>query len=568
MKEEFEVHKKQIDNSIRKILFIQSVPCIRTIKVAKALSVKGVVVDLIYFALHPTQVYKDIDLPFKNIYQLKNITQLIDHINNSDYDVLYSSNEPDYLTVLFSTTNKPIIHDTHDMMSLRSDLTIEQVVFEYLANVKSTGNIYVNPLIRDIAVARFNLKDKPILNLHSFIEQEQLPDKIYEKSSKKDGDLHCVFEGGLLGTPGHHRYLEPIFLMLAQNHIHVHLHCQVNPDYIKELVDKSSYIHYEGLTSPKNLITEMTKYDVGLAIFNMTEKNKTFLDTAFPNKIWDYLAAGLPILFSDLLSFRAFAAQSKVGKVLNLNEDIRKQVEEISRIKIDQDILKKKKWLMNDVVQDIISFMEAVKSTYYNSQNIASNEKINLLESKLYDDIYKNGGYGGAYFKHYSETLYIDIWYKAASIIKRISNPMIIDIGCGPGQFANLLFDFGIINYKGIDYSAEAIKLAKLRNDKYNERFYLDNAYTSNIYEEEYNIVTLFEVLEHVEEDITLLNKIKKDSIVLFSVPNYLSRGHVRCFHSKEEIYERYKQTVEINEIYESQLNEVNKLYLAVSVKL
>lgn len=570
MEQDFSTNKNHIDNSttIKKILFIQNIPCIRTIKIAKALFSKGIQVDLIYLALHPSQVYKDISLPFKNIYQLKNINDTINYINNSDYDILYSSNEPDYLTVLFLTTNKPIIHDTHDMMSLRSDITNEQLILEYIANVKSTGNIYVNPLIKDIAINSFNLKDKPILNLQSFIEKEQLPNKFYEKLSKQDGEIHCVFEGGLQGTPGHHRYLEPIFLKLTQNHIHVHLHCPVDPKYIKQLVDKSPYIHYEGVTSPKDLITEMTKYDIGLAIFNMTERNRLFLDTAFPNKIWDYLASGLPILFADLISFRQFAEESKVGNVFNLNEDIQKQVEEVLKIQIDRDILKNKKWLMNDAAQDIIEFMKAVKLSFYAPKAIESNSTIDLNESKLYDDIYTNGGYDEAYFKHYSETLYVDIWFKAAHIIKNLNNPKVIDIGCGPGQFANLLFDFGITNYKGIDYSKEAIKMAKLRNNKYREHFCLDNAYTSDIYSDAYNVVTLFEVLEHIDDDITLLNNIRKGTLVIFSVPNYISKGHLRCFKSKEELYNRYNDIVKITDVTAFDLTETNKIYLIIGVKL
>ena len=360
---------KNINAEIKKILFVQSVPCIRTNKVAKALHERGIQVDLIYLEAHPAQVYKDLELPYTNMYKLQNVNEIVELINKSDYDILYSSNEPDYLTVLFTVTNKPIVHDTHDMMSLRADITNEQLILEYIANVKSSGNIYVNPLIKDIAVERFNIKNKPILTLHSFVELGQLPDRHYEKLSSKDGEIHCVFEGGLQGIVGHHRFLEPILLRLVEHHIHVHLHCPADHKYIETLVAKSKYIHYEGVTSPQNLILEMTKYDIGLAIFNVTERNKTFLDTAFPNKIWDYLAAGLPILFTDLLSFRQFTEQSGVGKILDSNGDIKEQVKEVHKIKIEKDFLKKKKWIMNEAIEQVIDFLKAVKKNYYYINN-------------------------------------------------------------------------------------------------------------------------------------------------------------------------------------------------------
>lgn len=356
---------KEVNNLIKKILFIQSVPCIRTNKVAKVLNRKGVQVDILYSAMHPKNVYKDIKLPYKNIYKMGNINETIDFINNSDYDILYSSNEPDYLTVLFTATNKPIVHDTHDMMSLKSRINIEQRILEYIANVKSTGNIYVNPMIRDIAVRKFHLKDKPILSLHSYIEKEQLPLKYYQKLSEKDCEIHCVFEGGISGKPAHHRFLEPIFLKLAQENIHVHLYSRVDKNYIQSLLKKSKYIHYEGLTSPSNLICEMTKYDIGLTMFNINRWNKTFLDSAFPNKIWDYLASGIPILFEDLTLFREFAEEAGVGKVLDINKDIKEQVKEVKNIKIKKDILLENKWTMDQVGDEIIEFLEKVKKLKY-----------------------------------------------------------------------------------------------------------------------------------------------------------------------------------------------------------
>lgn len=549
-------------NEIRKVLFIQTIPCIRTIKIAKALAEEGIQVDLLSLTTHPEQAYKNVELPFKTSYQLQDINQMINCLNNSDYDILYSSNEPDYLTVLFSSVNKPIVHDTHDMMSLRADISNEQIILEYMANVKSSGNIYVNPLIKDIAVKKFNIGNKPILTLHSYIEKDFLPDKYQEKLSSKDGEIHCVFEGGLSGQEGHHRNLENYYTKMEEYKIHVHLYSPGTEEYFKYLEDKYKYVHWEGNKSPKELIYEMTRYDIGLALFNVTERNKTFLDTAFPNKIWDYLAAGLPIFFADVFSFRRFSLESGVGRVLEINGDLIKQAEELRQLKVDKDILKKNKWLMNDAAKDIVKFMEAVKEAYCREKPF-----IKANESNLYDEIYRSGGYNDAYLRHYSETPYINIWLKAAQLIKTMDKPKVIDIGCGPGQFANLLFDFGIMDYKGIDYSEEAIRMAKLRNDKYRERFCLDNAFTSKIYTENYNVVTLFEVLEHINDDFTILSNIRRGSAVFFSVPNYLSKGHVRVFKDKEDIYSRYNSTFNIKDIYEFSITEVNKIYLVEGVK-
>lgn len=153
---------------------------------------------------------------------------------------------------------------------------------------------------------------------------------------------------------------------------------------------------------------------------------------------------------------------------------------------------------------------------------------------------------------------------KALQIIKEEKCPRVIDIGCGPGQFANLLFDNEIVDYKGIDFSSEAIKLAKLRNEKYSDLFFIDDAYMSNIYYGDYNIAILFEVLEHIQDDLRILRKIRSGAKVLFSVPNFQSKSHIRVFNNGEEIINRYNNIIEIDKIYTFNISDVNKLFLVV----
>ena len=45
---------------------------------------------------------------------------------------------------------------------------------------------------------------------------------------------------------------------------------------------------------------EMTKYDAGLFVLNINDENRTFLETASPNKLYEYLNAELPTICCDL----------------------------------------------------------------------------------------------------------------------------------------------------------------------------------------------------------------------------------------------------------------------------
>lgn len=362
---EYNLEKKQLDlnklNRIKKILFVQAIADIRTNKIAQIISDYGIQVDLIYIDDYSMSAYKDLKLPYKNMIKIYTVGDAVSFVNRSDYDLIFSCNEPDYLSALFAKcSNKPIIHDCHDMMSLRSSISNEEMIHEYIANTQCNGNVYVTKFVYDIAVTNFSIEDKNVMILDNYVMKSQIPSRMLEKLSSFDGELHCVYEGGLRNIEGHHRNIEEIFLKLAENKIHVHFYAQNNNNYYEELNKKSSYIHYEGEVGPDKLIEEMTKYDVGLAVLNITEKNKNFLDTTFPNKAWEYLAAGLPILFSDLVSFRDFLKENKVGEIIENNFNLANQVKRIAEMNIDKDFILKNKFTMDSQADKIIAFFNSV----------------------------------------------------------------------------------------------------------------------------------------------------------------------------------------------------------------
>lgn len=55
-------------------------------------------------------------------------------------------------------------------------------------------------------------------------------------------------------------------------------------------------------------------------------------------------------------------------------------------------------------------------------------------------------------------------------------NIQICELGCGSGQFANMLFDNGYIRYTGIDFSSKGIEMARGANPFYKNKFICTNA--------------------------------------------------------------------------------------------
>jgi len=145
-----------------------------------------------------------------------------------------------------------------------------------------------------------------------------------------------------------------------------------------------------------------------------------------------------------------------------------------------------------------------------------------------------------AYNVHYTNSSSYFSWAVIADRILRSGCKSVLDIGCGPGQFASLLYDKGIKEYTGIDFSPVSIQKASDRCPFY--KFVLADLAASDIMEKiAPSCVTALEVLEHIENDIVLLQKIPSATLFLGTVPNFPYPSHVRHFQNMEEVSQRYE---------------------------
>lgn len=158
------------------------------------------------------------------------------------------------------------------------------------------------------------------------------------------------------------------------------------------------------------------------------------------------------------------------------------------------------------------------------------------------------------YQNKYQHSPYWPMWALFGRIIASFTPPIeIIDLGCGPGQFAQFLStSFSNIHYTGFDFSQSAIDIAKGRNlpDEYyfiKEDFFSINI--NSILGKHQTIITAFEVLEHLDNDIALLNSIPPATVTLFSVPSFNDQAHVRHFKNSTEVFTRYKNLFDTLEV-------------------
>ena len=166
--------------------------------------------------------------------------------------------------------------------------------------------------------------------------------------------------------------------------------------------------------------------------------------------------------------------------------------------------------------------------------------------SEYYDKAYMKGSYDVApeHLHHYHMN-----WDAAIKTITHIMNQgwhglkpnikNIVDLGCGPGHFGEML-KFNGISYHGYDFSKVAIEKAKKRISGHANK----NCYVMDLekdFPKHKNVLyTAFEFFEHIPFDIDIINKLNKDDFIIFSVPSFDTESHVQHFPTYEDVHKKY----------------------------
>lgn len=308
-----------------KILMMQKNGCcIRNYKFAKVLKDRGHEVGLFTDGHTPEQVYskngmlKDSDA-YTRVHRVKPFTDFAEMhkvIETFGYEILHAHNEPDIYAMLGMANkyNLPVIHNCHDIVSAtwRKDVMKEPelndlLTLEALAFKKADGVIFVADGLVEIAKNLYGdigTNHKVFWNtpLKSFIpiDNELLP-----KLSVKDGRVHIVYEGGLNISPNVNgsvpeRYYIHHFLDIirqAEGKVAIHIYTPQYNEHIDAyfLPYKKEGLYYEGAVDPSELIKTLSQFDVGY-FGNCSHNPGLNYINALPNKMFEYFAAGLPMI--------------------------------------------------------------------------------------------------------------------------------------------------------------------------------------------------------------------------------------------------------------------------------
>jgi SAM-dependent methyltransferase len=127
-------------------------------------------------------------------------------------------------------------------------------------------------------------------------------------------------------------------------------------------------------------------------------------------------------------------------------------------------------------------------------------------------------------------------------------NKRVLDIGCGEGYGSSYLADFAK-EVIGVDYDKSIIDYAKDKYKKNNLAFYVIDAKELDYFDNRFDTVCSFQVIEHIQDTKTFLENVIKlltnSGVFICSTPNRLDASPNRItplnkFHVKEYLLHEF----------------------------
>lgn len=513
------------------------------------------------------------------------VSQYIEtHLNLTDYDVVYTTSGPysahiigAYLKKKYGIswiadyrdqwTANPLLENNNKGLFYKLLLRLEKNLLAIASH-----NICVAPRAKKDYVSRLKVNLEKISVITNGYDEDDFSE--LNEPAKRGSHFTITFSGLLYAGS---QTLLPVVTALSdlctENAIDRKKIClqvigavdKKNMKLVNDTGLKDIFV-FKGYLPHRDTLKNNLRSDVLLIVIGDTDANQSWI----PGKLFDYLRSNRPILAlapktgdaADILAGTGRGITFRFNDINEIKAFILKEYQKweanspFDKLELNRIECYERKKLTKDLV-DIFE------------RNIWKENRYEDFSAEVYDKNYKNSiAAKHPYSLHYTKSNYYGSWKTAMKFLFFLDrNISILEIGCGPGQFASMLYDNGFINYTGFDFSKDGIALAKKNNPKIADRFYIDDAFTTVLLDKRYDLVICFEVLEHIRNDMALLDRIVSGTRVLLSVPNFNDPNHVRYFESDDEVRSRYENAVKIYDIHTSIIHEPYRLYYIIGEK-
>ena len=289
-----------------RVLFLQQQPCIRTLKYAVGLrsASESLYLGFAYQGQSLDGWYGTGDELFDEWRPIGPdvVGDLRGVIGRFRPDVIHSHNLPDRLTVLameITGGTTPVVHDAHDLQCLRQTPyedgfpeLADALALERTAVEGCDALMVVSQEMLDELGARYRLPTSHCFANYALARD--LPATLPNPERRIDGPPRVVYQG-TLSTNGGHYDLRELFERMVAGGVHLDIYpSRWVPEY-EALAAGAPGMRCLDKLDPRRLLQVLADYDFGWAGFNAS-LNAAHLHTALPNKLFEYLGCGLPVL--------------------------------------------------------------------------------------------------------------------------------------------------------------------------------------------------------------------------------------------------------------------------------
>lgn len=290
-----------------RVLFLHQQPCIRALKYAVGFLSAGAPLELgfAYRGRSLSEFYGSGDELFDRWWRIGPdlAGDLRRVIADWEPDLIHSHNLPDLLTVLALEATEgrvPVIHDVHDMQSLRrtpyEDGFLEPgdpAALEKAAAEGGSALITVSDELLGELAARYKLPART-RTFPNYALARDMPEALPPPERPAGEPPRLVYQGTLSCSHGHYD-LREIFAAIVAEGVTLDVYPSREEPAYRRLAAATPGLRLHDTLRPAELMRELPAYDFGWAGFN-AGLNAAHLDTALPNKAFEYVAAGLPVL--------------------------------------------------------------------------------------------------------------------------------------------------------------------------------------------------------------------------------------------------------------------------------
>jgi glycosyltransferase involved in cell wall biosynthesis len=224
------------------------------------------------------------------------------------------------LSFFFKNKRNKVIYDTHELETEKARLgprlkviskKIERFLIRYVDTIVvvsgSIGDWYRNAYQKPVFLIRNIPNSFSIVNQRDTILRDFL--------NISESDILFIYQGLIAHERGIHLLLEAFKELPSNKHI-VFMGFGELADIVKETSNSYKNIHFHEPVAYKDISRYSSGADVGFSIVSNSCLNHYYM---LPNKLFEYIFAGIPVIVSDFPDMKNIVGPNNLGWIANPN---------------------------------------------------------------------------------------------------------------------------------------------------------------------------------------------------------------------------------------------------------